>query len=103
MAIGWKQDSTRRAGRTGFGENPTVTSKNVRRYGRDPEGDVHGSTGEQPAKLCRDPVPPSLPPKVHTDRAPPAGSVAVAGWDPQTGKFVPASHPHTGMHGSDDV
>jgi hypothetical protein len=106
MAIGWLNRSTRPDGRKAFGEsdNPTVHSKNTRRYGRDgSKGDFpESSTGEQPAKLYRDPVPPSAAPVTHhPDRTPPAGTIRTEGWDPRTGRFIEPQHPHTGQHGSD--
>jgi hypothetical protein len=96
MAIGWKNESTRPAGRRTFGEseNSTVASKNVRRYGRDgSKGDFpDSSTGEQPARLYRDPVPPSLP-AAHMGRPGRAHQETVGFLPDGSGKFAHASHP----------
>jgi hypothetical protein len=61
MAIGWKNESTRPAGRSTFGDNPPVSSKATKRYGsQGSKSDFpDSSTGENPARIHRDELPAS--------------------------------------------
>ena len=42
-------------------DNSKVSSKSTKRYGRNPSGDVRGSTGEQPASIYRSQIPGAMP------------------------------------------
>jgi hypothetical protein len=78
--------STDLTGRSSGPDNPTVTSKAVRRYGR------NETTGEQPAELYREPVNGDAP-LTHHNR-PFKAHVETVGWHPHTHKFVRATHPN---------
>jgi len=88
----------------GRGTDPTVHSKNTRRYGHDGsrlEGATFKSTGTQPAPQQRDQLPPSWSPKTYTDRVPPGGISRRVGWLGNGQPFVPPVHTTTRRHGSD--
>lgn len=66
------------------------------------EGATHRSTSESPATLERRPLPPSLPPTAHRERAEP--SVRVVGWAPDgSGRHIPATHRNANKHGLDGI
>jgi hypothetical protein len=75
----------------GHPDNREVTSKNTRRYGR------NETTGQQPADIYRDPVPPSMP-ATHVGR-PGRPHVETVGWHPHTHEFVKATHPEAEARG----
>jgi hypothetical protein len=73
-----------------------VRSKADKLMGKNP------THGQQPAKLYRDPIAPSIPPETHKVRAKP--SVETVGWKPDgSGKHVMPSYPNAsrGAHGLD--
>src|SRR5262249_28264043 len=83
--------------------NPRVSSKNDKRYGRDGSriDATFKSTGDQPAPQQRDQLPPSIPPRVYTDRVPTGGVSRRVGWLGGGQPFIPPAHSTTRRHGSD--
>jgi hypothetical protein len=98
MTYGINKGNTRPGGRTAFADNVPVTSKAVRRYGTQGSKTDYpdSSTGENPARIHPDELPPSAPSHSNTERA--VVQAKTAGFDPQTGKWLGASHPNTGKH-----
>lgn len=87
--------------------NPRVSSKNDKRYGRDGSklsGATFKSTGDQPAGQQHDDLPPSLPQHSYTDRLPPGGISRRVGFLGGGKPAVPVSHAATlRRHGSDGI
>jgi hypothetical protein len=106
MAYGTPPKSTHTlpAGRRAFGENPTVHSKSTKRYGRNPtEGDIHGSTGQQPADIEVRPIAGSIPQR--TVGGPAVIAAQVVGYAPDgSGKYIKPSYPNASrsLHGNAD-
>ncbi|MGO8854408.1 MAG: hypothetical protein ACLQO1_01670 [Steroidobacteraceae bacterium] len=102
MAIGWKNPNTRPAGRQAYADNPTVHSKNTKRYGHDgSKGDFpESSTGRQPADIYRDPVPPSVAPVVSHDQVASAHRETVGFAPDGSGHHLPTTHPNKDKAGN---
>jgi hypothetical protein len=102
MAIGWKNESTRPAGRTTFGENnPVVHSKGMRNAERNGFTPSDPRQPSQPAKQERRDLPGSIPQR--TVGGPAVIAAEVVGYATDgSGKFTRASHPNAsrGLHGN---
>jgi hypothetical protein len=102
MTYGIRSPSTRPAGRTTFGENPTVHSKGKRNAARDGFKPSDPRQPSQPAKIQREDIAPSLPQVSHTARA--KHTVEIVGHAPNgSGRFNRPSYPNAsrGAHGLD--
>jgi hypothetical protein len=92
MAIGWKNESTRPAGRTTFGENnPVVHSKGMRNAERNGFKPSDPRQPSQPAKLQQRDLPGSIPQR--TVGGPATIAAQVVGYAPDgSGKYIKPSY-----------